>query len=42
MTIKIKSGYYLDFLIPETLKLLESTNKKITKNKNGKKLLYLK
>ena len=32
ITFKIKTGYYLEFLTPETMKLLESTRKKINKN----------
>ena len=32
ITFKIKTGYYLEFLMPETMKLLGS---KITKNENG-------
>ena len=32
---KIKTGYYVDLLTPETMKLLESTKNKITKDKNG-------
>ena len=32
---KIKRGYYLEYLTPETMKLLGSTKSKITKNKNG-------
>ena len=36
ITFKIKSGYYLELLTPETMKLLGSTESKITKNKNGK------
>ena len=35
ITFKIKSGYYLELLTPETLKLLGSTENKITKDKNG-------
>ena len=31
---KIKTGYYLDLLMPETMKLLGSTECKITKDKN--------
>ena len=33
--MKIKNGYYLELLTPETMKLLESTENKITKDKNG-------
>ena len=36
ITFKIKSGYYLELLTPGTMKLLGSTESKITKNKNGK------
>ena len=36
ITFKIKSGYYLELLTPETMKLLGSTESKITKGKNGK------
>ena len=32
---KIKSGYYLDLLTPETMKLLGSAESKTTKDKNG-------
>ena len=35
ITFKIKNGYYLEFLAPETMKLLRSTESKITKDKNG-------
>ena len=35
ITFKIKSGYYLELLTPETMKLLESTVSKINKDKNG-------
>ena len=34
--MKQKTGYYLKFLAPETMKLLGNTKSKITKNKNGK------
>ena len=37
ITFKIKTGYYLELLIPETMKLLGSTKSKITKNENGEK-----
>ena len=33
-TFKIKTGYYLEFLTPEAIKLLESTKSKINKDKN--------
>ena len=35
ITFKIKSGYYLELLTPETMKLLGSTVSKINKDKNG-------
>ena len=35
ITSKIKSGYYLELLTPETMKLLGSAESKITKDKNG-------
>ena len=35
ITFKIKTGYYFEFLSPETMKLLGSTKSKIPKNKNG-------
>ena len=35
VTFKIKNGYYLELLTPETMKLLGSTESKITKDKNG-------
>ena len=38
---KIKTEYYLELLTPETKKLLESTDNKITKDKNGENLPHL-
>ena len=35
ITFKITTGYYLELLTPEPMKLFESTKSKITKNKNG-------
>ena len=35
ITFKIKTGYYLELLTPETMKLLGSTESKITKDKIG-------
>ena len=32
VTFKIKMGYYLELLTPETMKFLGSTKSKITKN----------
>ena len=41
ITFKIKNGYYLELLTPETMKLLESTESKITGKKNGENLSHL-
>ena len=41
ITFKIKSGYYLELLTPETMKLLESAESKITKDKNGENIPHL-
>ena len=41
VTFKIKNGYYLELLTPETMKLLGSTESKITKDKNGGNVLHL-
>ena len=38
ITFKIKNGYSLEMLTKETMKLLGSTENKITKDKNGKNL----
>ena len=38
---EIKTGYYLELLTPETMKLLGSTKSKITKDKNGENIPYL-
>ena len=38
---KIKSGYYLELLTPETMKLLGSIESKITKDKNGDNVPHL-
>ena len=35
VTLRIKKGYYLQLLTPETMKLLGRTKSKITKDKNG-------
>ena len=39
--LNIKSGYYLDLLMPKTMKLVGSTENKIAKDKNGKDIPYL-
>ena len=41
ITFKIKNRYYLELLTPETMKLLGSTESKITKDKNGKNVPHL-
>ena len=41
ITFKIKSGYYLELLTPNTMKLLGSTKSKITKNKNDENVSNL-
>ena len=41
ITFKIKSGYYLELLSPETMKLLGNTESKITKAKNGENVPHL-
>ena len=41
MTFEIKPGYYLEILMPETMKLLGSTKSKINKSKNGENVLHL-
>ena len=38
---KIKNGYYLELLTPETMKLLGSTKSKITKDKNSENVPHL-
>ena len=41
ITFKIKNGYYLELLTPETVKLLGSTESRITKDKNGENVPHL-
>ena len=41
ITFKIKNGYYLELLTPETMKLLRSTESKITKDKNDENVPHL-
>ena len=41
ITLKIKNGYFLELLTPETMKLLGSTESKITKDKNGENVPHL-
>ena len=40
VTFKIKNGYSLELLTPETMKLLGSTENKITKCKNGENMSH--
>ena len=42
VTFKIKTGYSLELLTQETMKLLGSTEDKITKDKNGENVPHLK
>ena len=39
--LKIKSGYYLELLTPETMKILGGTKTKITKDETGEDIPYL-
>ena len=41
ITLKIKNGYYLELLTPETMKILGSTESKITGEKNGENVPHL-
>ena len=41
ITFKIKNGYYLELLTPETMKFLGSTESKINKDKNGENVPHL-
>ena len=41
ITFKIKNEYYLELLTPETMKLLGSTESKITKDNNGGNVPHL-
>ena len=41
ITFKIKTGYYIELLTPETMKLLGGTESKITKDKNGEDVPHL-
>ena len=42
VTFKIKNGHNLELLTPETMKLLRSTENKITKDKNVENVPHLK
>ena len=41
ITFKIKDGHSPELLTPETMKLLESTENKITKDKSGENVPHL-
>ena len=41
MTFKIKTGYYLELLALDTVKLLSNTKSKITKDENGENAPHL-
>ena len=41
ITFKIKSGYYIELLTPETMKLLGSTESKIAKDNGGENVPHL-
>ena len=41
ITFKIKTGYYLELLTPETIKLLGSTENKIIKDEYGENVPHL-
>ena len=41
VTFKIKTGYSLEILTPQTIKLLGSTENKITKDRNGQHVPHL-
>ena len=41
IAFKIENGYYLELLTPETIKLLVSTESKLTKDKNGENVPHL-
>ena len=41
ITFRIKNGYSLELLTPETIKLIGSTENKITKDKNGENVSHL-
>ena len=38
---KVKTGFYLDLLTPERMKLLRSTKSKITKDESGENVPHL-
>ena len=40
ITFKIKKGYYVELLTPETRKLLGNPKSKLIKDKNGENVLF--
>ena len=42
ITLKIKTGYYIQLLMSETMKILENTENDITKDENGENVPHLK
>ena len=40
ITFKIQTGYFLEILAPETLKLLGNTKNKIIRERNGKNVSH--
>ena len=41
ITFKIKTGYYIELLMPETMKLLGNTKTKVSKDEYGENVLHL-
>ena len=41
ITFKIKNGYSIELLTPETMKLIGSTENKITKDRNSENIPHL-
>ena len=41
ITFKIKTGYYLELSVPETMKFFGNTKNEINKDKNGKSVPHL-
>ena len=41
ITFEIKTGHYLELLIPQTMKLLGSTKSRITKDKSSEDVRHL-
>ena len=41
ITFKIETGYYLELLMPEAMKLIGCTKSRITKDENGENVPHL-